>query len=294
MALTYPNYSPRPSTGGTQKPQLGGGGGQQNDPNQSLPSTGAGGYTYDAKTGSWVKQPAVDQTPQWMKNYSALSGLGMFNSSGPWGAGGGATIPSPSAPPTVQAPANMERIAAGPTPAQIGNIQGPDRTAANAAIFARAKDQVGQTSRGALTGLAGAMAGRGILGSGVEGRGIQSVINSGQGQLGDVTRQNAITDADISEQNALASYQGDITQRGQNIGLLDSQRGQDVTQRGQDVSSQQNALNSLITQRGQDVGLTGQGYQGQIAQRGQDLDQQRFNQQRQQAAIQALFRTGMY
>ncbi len=133
----------------------------------------------------------------------------------------------------------------GGPPARIGHMEGPDTSAANAAAFARAKDQVGQTSRGALTGLAGAMAGRGTVGSGVEGRGQQNIIQAGMGQLGDVSRQQAITNAELAQKTGEINYQGDISQRGQDIGYgsgvnanMLTARGQDITQRGQDLEQQ--------------------------------------------------------
>jgi hypothetical protein len=185
-------------------------------------------------------------------NALKTSGYPLLGSASSLG-GGGSYGDIQATNPHIPAPADVPRIGPALTPDQIGHIQGPDMTAANAAEFARAKDQVGQTARGALTGLAGAMAGRGVLGSGVEGRGIGNVINKGQGELGDVSRQQAINNAALQEQNALASYQGDITQRGQNISHMDTTRGQDVTQRGQDVSSHDSAFNTLTNQRGQDI-----------------------------------------
>lgn len=112
-----------------------------------------------------------------------------------------------------------------------------DTSAATAASFNRAKDQVGETSRGALTGLAGAMAGRGIVGSGVEGRGQASAVNAGQQQLGDVSRQNAITTADEAQKNAETNYQGGIAMRGQDISHGDTYNSQLLTQRGQDITA---------------------------------------------------------
>jgi hypothetical protein len=268
---------------------------------QSLPYSE--GYSYDAKTGQWVKQPAVDQTSPFDKSVMALSRLGMGgafsgatgSSSIPWGASGMSLPPQvsgPSAGATIQSGATPPRIADTQDPARIAHIQTPDMTAANAAAFARAKDQVGQTSRGALTGLAGAMAGRGISGSGVEGRGITSVINQGQGQLGDVSRQQAIEQAQLAEQNALAGYQGDISQRATDIGSMDTRRGQDIGQRGQDISAQEAATNSLVAQRAQDQAMAGLGYQGGITQRGQDIgasqNAQELAMRRQQQIMQAL------
>lgn len=48
-------------------------------------------------------------------------------------------------------------------------IPAPDTTAANAAVFARAKDQAGLNAKSALESLRGQLASRGLLGSGIEG-----------------------------------------------------------------------------------------------------------------------------
>lgn len=214
--------------------------------------------------------------------YNLFGGAGGGSSSSGFGTGYGVSGGSPYTPPNVSmgGGGGGAWITPGGTPAHVDTagsmanvkaIQAPDMTAANAAAFGRAKDQVGLESRGAITGLAGAMAGRGISGSGVEGRGQMGVVNQGQQQLGDVSRQTAINDANLAETNALAGYQGDITQRGQNIENANAQTGFNVTQRGQDISAQQAAEQALVAQRGQDVGLRGQEYQGGIAQRGQDI-----------------------
>lgn len=178
------------------------------------------------------------------------------------GGGSNATIQSSSLPATINGGGNAAQIAA---------IQGPNMDAANAAAFAAAKDQTGQEARGALTGLAGAMAGRGISGSGVEGRGQVGVVNQGQQELGAASRQQAVNQATLAETNALASYQGDVTQRGQNIENMNAQTGFGVTQRGQDIGAQQAAEAALVAQRGQDMSLRGLEYQGGISQRGQDI-----------------------
>lgn len=116
-------------------------------------------------------------------------------------------------------------------------FKAPDTTAATDAAFGRAKDQVGLESRGALTGLAGAMAGRGTVGSGVEGRGQQAIIQSGQQQLADTSRQSAITAADLAQKNAELSFSGQLTQRGQDITHGDTFNNQLLTQRGQDITA---------------------------------------------------------
>lgn len=124
----------------------------------------------------------------------------------------------------------------------IPQISKPDQSAAEAATFGAAKDKVGQTTAGALTGLRSALGGRGMLGSSAEYRGTASTINKGQGELGDVARQQAVThlgnEMDIDKANLGASVTGrgqDISARGDDMSFALGSRGQDVQQRGQDI-----------------------------------------------------------
>lgn len=112
-------------------------------------------------------------------------------------------------------------------PAQVGTIALPDTSAAQANIFARAKDKVGLQTAGSLASLRSALAGRGSLGGGAEARGATNIISAGQGQLGDTTREQAIQEGNRLTDFAKLGYEGAI-----------SQRGQDITARGQDIQSQ--------------------------------------------------------
>lgn len=107
--------------------------------------------------------------------------------------------------------------------AGVPRVNAPDNAAAQAAIFARAKDQAGATARAALTGLQGEMASRGILGSGIEAAGTGEIIGrAGQG-VNEVTRDQAIQQAANQARLAELGYQGDITQRGQDIAVQQAQ-----------------------------------------------------------------------
>ena len=104
--------------------------------------------------------------------------------------------------------------------AGISRNSGPIRAAELAsqnAAFARAKDRAGLIARGSLESLQDTLAGRGMLGSGMEQRGYADIINKGQTELSDVVRQQAIDEADRAERRADTEYSGAITQRGQNI-----------------------------------------------------------------------------
>lgn len=92
-----------------------------------------------------------------------------------------------------------------------------DPSASNAAIFAKAKDAVGQQSRAAINSLNDEMAGQGMSGSGFQGQQLENIIASGAGNLGQVSRDLASKNADTANDFAKTRYQGGITERGQNI-----------------------------------------------------------------------------
>lgn len=285
---------------------------QMGEAETNMSNSAPNGYKYDPVQMQYVRTPvSLGQDAGASINglTSTLNGFGMIGqgaSTGGYSSGSPSQVSGPSASSFGSAgaspytpPATITGAQYGNTPAQIAAIKGPDNTAANAAAYASAKDQVGQSSRGALTGLAGAMAGRGIVGSGVEGRGQVGIVNQGQEQMGEVSRGLAENQANQAEQNALASYQGDVTQRGQDIGNLNAQEGFGVTQRGQDIGAETAANSNLTAQRGQDMSLAGLEYNGGVTQRGQDiqsnefgatnsLQQQQLALQRQTAALQAL------
>ena len=108
--------------------------------------------------------------------------------------------------------------------ANVPRIGAPDNTAANAAVFARAKDTAGQNSRAALTALRGTMAERGMLGSGIEGGETARIVGQAAGGVGDVNREQAIQQSGQANQNMQLGYTGDINQRGQDMALEEQRR----------------------------------------------------------------------
>lgn len=144
----------------------------------------------------------------------------------------------------------MAEMQAGGGPANVpdhARVEAPDNSAAMAAQFARAKDQAGQMAQSALQGLRGALGGRGLLGSGAEFKGTERIASQGLGQLGDLNREQTIQNANQAADFAKLGYQGDITQR------------------GQDIQNQQYA-NNLASQ------MAMANFQGQLTQRGQNID----------------------
>lgn len=244
-------------------------GGQQANLN-NLQSSAPDGYKYDPVQMSYVRTPTSLGADAGAAGSAAITGLsgalsGLTGTpaasaatAAPGAAVGAADTGLPphvgsSAGGTSSGSASGGSSSGSPT---VPQIQAPDTTAANAAIFAKAKDQVGLQARSALQGLEGEMAGRGTVGSGVEGRGMTSLIASGQGQLGDVTRQNAVTDAGNAEANATTGFNGAVTQRGQDLSSALGGLNADVTQRGQDLNAEAAAANNLTTQRGQTLNAT--------------------------------------
>jgi hypothetical protein len=182
--------------------------------------------------------------------YDAMGNPADTESSSSSGAGGSASLDGIS-----KAIPRIGDTGSGPTggsdgsfasPEKVAHINPVDLSAANSAAFGRAKDQVGQETSGTLTGLRSALASRGMLGSGAESRGTVSAITKGQGQLGEVSRQQAENEANQNLDIAKTNYSGDLSQRGQDVSMRgqnmdfsSTHRGQDITQRGQDIQQQE-------------------------------------------------------
>lgn len=129
---------------------------------------------------------------------------------------------------------------------QVGHVAAPDNTAANSAAFGRAKDQTGEITRGAMSGLRSSLAGRGMMGGGAESRGTASVVNRGASNLANVSREQAIQDSNQKADFAKMGYEGDISQRGQDLSTA-------TANRGQDLSAALGEYQGGISQRGQNM-----------------------------------------
>ncbi len=106
---------------------------------------------------------------------------------------------------------------------RLPSLTMPDQSKASAAAFAGAKDRVGQTSRASLDALRGELGASGMLGGGAEGQLTRDVIQSGAGELGQVSRDLAGKEADLSADFAKTNYAGGITQRGQDVSAAHAQ-----------------------------------------------------------------------
>lgn len=103
-----------------------------------------------------------------------------------------------------------------------GGVSPQQSQAAVEAEFARSKDKAGQIAKSAITGLSDSMAGRGLQGSGIEGEEMAKIINGQAGGLSDLNREQAIQGLQYQTHANDMQYQGDITQRAQNMGLTQS------------------------------------------------------------------------
>lgn len=167
----------------------------------------------------------------------ALAGPGSSSYSASYG--GGEAIPTLD---------SINGIAAGGSgsPAPLSphaKLNLPDTEAAQSAIFARAKDQAAQTARASLDALAGELSSRGMGGAGYEASGIGERLSRSANTVGEVSRAQATELADTQAEAARTEYQGDITQRGQDMSAQEA--------------AAQNALSRAqlaLSGRGQEIG----------------------------------------
>jgi hypothetical protein len=121
---------------------------------------------------------------------------------------------------------NVERLLGILTGAQGAGGNRPSREThggaaeneARAAAYARAKDQIGQQTTGAMETLRNAYGGSGMIGS--EREALQRAAGTGFNNLGEVTREQLIRDLNRAAEVSDLTYQGGITQRGQDMAMI--------------------------------------------------------------------------
>ena len=169
--------------------------------------------------------------------------------------GGGGEPPTTATGPVTPAP---ERIGT-PGREQIGDRPLDDSairgaaTEAQRGAFAQGKAQAGALGRASVEALRSNLAERGMVGSGIESRGLVDRLAAATNPLSDINvaqqRENvgiAQKTQELGEKRAMGEYQGSITQRAQDIGVGEgnlerqlSARGQDLNKYGMDLSSSQ-------------------------------------------------------
>jgi hypothetical protein len=156
--------------------------------------------------GSTAGQTAAAYTSEALKGFPSIAGLtgGSGSVSGASGAGGGAGT-------------GVTGGGGGNGVPSVGGLELPNMDASNSATFSRAKDAVGQQSRAALTSLNDELGAQGQIGGGAQVQGTRDIIQSGAGNLGEVSRDLAIQNSNQAADFAKTRYSGGITQRGQDI-----------------------------------------------------------------------------
>jgi hypothetical protein len=216
------------SQGPTPWWQLPGGGSQR----ANLESSAPPGYVYDPVKMDYVHSPT--QQGQAVNDFTkaanpALAGLlsGLTPSGGASAFGGG----TGSAAPAVGGGGTAFGTSSGGGTAAPGVSGGgrlpaltlPDQSAGTDAAYATAKDKVGKSSRASLDALRSELGATGQLGGGAEGQLTRDVITSAAGNLGQVSRDQAMTGANLSADFAKTNFAGGITQRGQDVQSQEAQ-----------------------------------------------------------------------
>ena len=89
--------------------------------------------------------------------------------------------------------------------------------AGRSAAFARAKETAGQNARASMASLNDVVAERGLMGSSVEAAQQGAIVGGAGSQVNDFLRDQAISEADRASEISDQEYQGQITQRGQEM-----------------------------------------------------------------------------
>lgn len=122
----------------------------------------------------------------------------------------------------------QQRLAAlsslsGSAPAHVSSGSVPfDEEGARNVAFARAKDTAGQTALSSLKALQDVVDSRGLNGSTIESGDTARILGQAGGSIGSATRDQLLADLTRASQISDRNYQGDISQRGQDIAAQQS------------------------------------------------------------------------
>lgn len=142
-------------------------------------------------------------------------------------------VPTPAREP----PPQSEPAVAGPSAAPY---QG------QTLAFSRAKDASTRIHGKALQALKDQMTSRGISGTGLEGELTADMLTDAANYQSGADLAQAIASDERGWEGAKLGYQGDLSQRGQNLGLNTSTTGFGVSQRGQDIGVNQGNNNMAL------------------------------------------------
>ena len=202
-----------PSMSRGTAPRQPGGGTPETNPLSRFYGKPPEGYTYNTVTKQYERTPASagGRVNEFMK----AAGFGGSGGAGGGAGGGGTSFAGVGG-------VGGGGVAGGNIAAGL-DIAPIDTTAADDAIFARAKDTAGQTGRASLESLRGLLGETGQLGGGAETQAVRDIVQSAAGQTGEVSRERAIQGSERGFQTALANQQTRLTQRGQDIAAQEAQ-----------------------------------------------------------------------
>lgn len=264
----------------------------------NLEASAPAGYEYDPVQMGYSRTPtsagsrAAQFTEAALGGIPSLAGLsGGAPSSGAFGtsttsagaaSGGGTNVGSTSVGGlSGVGPISSGSSSSGSGPVSSGSriapVQMPDQAASNSAIFAAAKDKVGKLSRASLDSLNSEMGAQGMLGSGAQVQGTRDLIASGAGELGQVARDTAVSNANLASDFAKTGYQGEIAQRGQDVQSQEANARLALEQR--EAEAQLGVQRSQLGLQGEQLGLQRQTQGSQLGIEQAQLGLQRQAQQ---------------
>lgn len=236
-----------------------------------VPSFDVGSHQYNPVTGGYVqKQPTQSPAPMMpspitglpvtvtqanneaaqlqrqgqaqSRSSAALDALARFASGG----GGGGGDSNPAYTPLGAGAAGEAPPAAG---APGGHVTlGPPVSSdeADSLAFSAAKSRAGSLGRASLEGLRSELADRGWLGGGTEARGLVDKLAGATNPLSDINVAMAQKSVDRNAQREAMGYQGEITQRGQDLAAANAERSAAIQSQQQIANQNLQALKALL------------------------------------------------
>lgn len=136
---------------------------------------------------------------------------------------------------------NVPTLPREPAPQSEPRVSGPNAAPyqGQTLAFSRAKDASSRVHGKALQALKDQMTSRGISGSGIEADATAEMLTDAANYQSGADLAQAIASDERGWEGTKLGYQGDLSQRGQDLGLNTSTTGFGVSQRGQDIGVNQ-------------------------------------------------------
>lgn len=144
-------------------------------------------------------------------------------------------------------PVSLDSFAPSPAVSRVSGESAEAEAAARNAAFARAKETAGNTARASLTGLYDELQRRGMGGGGYEAGEIANRLVEAADQTGEVTRDQAISDAGRATHVADEEFGGQLAQRQEDQRIRLAVRQQNLSAAEAEAARNQQALQGLIS-----------------------------------------------